>query len=471
MKKRLLTVAAAAITVFGAMAEGYQINSLSARQIGMGHTGIAQKLGAESMFFNPAGLAYMDGTFDLSGSFTALSAHATATVGGKDYKTDNGIATPLGVHAAFSVFDNLKAGISLYTPYGSSINWTDNWPGSVLNQNVNLKVFTLQPTISWAITPEFSIGAGAMITWGTVDLNKALVNPATADLAINTLKATGQLPQETPLFGNTSPASVNLKGTADIAVGLNIGAMYTLNEKLTFGASLRTKMAMKVGAGNAYLRTASPFVDEMLLKLGADLSLLNEANFKAEMPCPMVLGLGVSYKPIPRLLLAFDARLTGWKTYKYLDIEFLADQLQGFNQHIEKKYKNSWCYSLGAQYSITDRLDLRAGLMVDTSPVNKEYYNPETPGMTKIEPTCGFSFRPVKNLSVDFGFMYIHGCGIKNASCTYDDLLGKVMIGRLTAAGIPLEQVQAMGFRAEQTFTADYKLHAFSPSIGISYNF
>ena len=247
------------------MAEGYQINSLSARQIGMGHTGIAQKLGAESMFFNPAGLAYMDGTFDLSGSFTALSAHATATVGGKDYKTDNGIATPLGVHAAFSVFDNLKAGISLYTPYGSSINWTDNWPGSVLNQNVNLKVFTLQPTISWAITPEFSIGAGAMITWGTVDLNKALVNPATADLAINTLKATGQLPQETPLFGNTSPASVNLKGTADIAVGLNIGAMYTLNEKLTFGASLRTKMAMKVGAGNAYLRTASPFVDEMLL--------------------------------------------------------------------------------------------------------------------------------------------------------------------------------------------------------------
>ena len=45
------------------------------------------------------------------------------------------------------------------------------------------------------------------------------------------------------------------------------------------------------------------------------------------------------------------------------------------------------------------------------------------------------------------------------------------MIGRLTAAGIPLEQVQAMGFRAEQTFTADYKLHAFSPSIGISYNF
>ncbi len=35
-----------AATVFGASAEGYQINTLSARQNGMGHTGTALKLGA-----------------------------------------------------------------------------------------------------------------------------------------------------------------------------------------------------------------------------------------------------------------------------------------------------------------------------------------------------------------------------------------------------------------------------------------
>ena len=240
MRHLIPALAALILSAGTAAAEGYQINSLSARQIGMGHTGIAQKLGAESMFFNPAGMAFMHHTLDLSGSFTAISAHCTATVDGKDYKTDNDIATPLGVHAAFSIYNNLKAGLSLYTPYGSSINWTDNWPGAVLNQNVKLKTFTLQPTIAWAITPKLSIGAGAMITWGNVDLNKGLVSAATTDRALGLLKQLGQVPPETPAFGNTTPASVNLQGNANISVGLNIGAMYDVTDRITLGASFRT---------------------------------------------------------------------------------------------------------------------------------------------------------------------------------------------------------------------------------------
>ena len=66
MKKFLISAMTVAAVCGTSMAEGYQINSLSAKQIGMGHTGIALKLGAESMFFNPAGMAYMDKTLDLS---------------------------------------------------------------------------------------------------------------------------------------------------------------------------------------------------------------------------------------------------------------------------------------------------------------------------------------------------------------------------------------------------------------------
>ena len=78
-------------------------------------------------------------------------------------------------------------------------------------------------------------------------------------------------------------------------------------------------------------------------------------------------------------------------------------------------------------------------------------------GMTKIEPTVGLSFRPIDGFSIDFAFMYIAGVGLDNASCTYPDLL---------AAKFP-----ALGLPVEKTFTADYRLHAFSPSIGVSYKF
>ncbi|MCM1076940.1 MAG: outer membrane protein transport protein [Bacteroides sp.] len=470
MKNYIISALLVAAGCGTAMAEGYQINSLSAKQIGMGHTGIALKLGAESMFFNPAGMAYMDKTLDLSGSVTGIMPTCTATVDGVDYKTDNGVATPIGIHGAFSIYDNLKGGISFYTPYGSSINWTDNWPGAVLNQNVNLKVFTIQPTLAWAITPKFSIGAGAMISWGTVDLNKGLVTASTMDKAISVLSSlpgTG-VPADAPSFGNTTPASVNLNGKADMVVGLNVGAMYNITDRLTVGASFRSQMAMKVKAGDAYVKYANQLAQGVL---GESLDLINEANFKAEMPCPWVVGLGVSYKPVDKLTLAFDARLTGWHAYKRLDIEFLAEQLTPYNQNITKKYKNSWCYSLGAQYAVTDRFDARLGLMVDTSPVNKNYYNPETPGMTKIEPTAGLSFRPIPSLSIDLAFMYVAGLGVDNASCEYTDLLGATMLGKLSAAGLPQAVIDSFGFKTTGTFKADYKLHAFIPSIGISYSF
>ena len=430
--------AAALLVSTGAWAEGYQINTLSAKQLGMGHTGTALKLGSESMIFNPGALGFSDRTLDISGSVTGIKAVATATHKGQDYRTANGLSTPLAVNVAFKVFDNLQAGVSFYTPYGSAINWTNDWPGAELNQKVDLKVYNIQPTLSWRITPKLSVGVGMMISWGSVDLNKALVSGSSFDK----LAASQGLPSN---LGNAAAASINLKGTSQISLGANVGVMYDIDKHWTVGANFRTKMGMKVEAGLAHVDYANEMARVALKKT---LGLINEANFKSEMPCPYVLNVGVAYKPIPRLTLAADLQYTGWKTYKNLNIEF-PEHLAPFNQHIRKDYKNAFAYHVGAQYAVTDRTDLRLGLMVDTSPVNKEYYNPETPGMTKIEPTVGFSFRPVKNLSVDVAFMYIVGTGEKNAKCTYTDLLTQQPV----------------------TFEADYHVHAFAPSIGISYTF
>ncbi|MCC8071028.1 MAG: outer membrane protein transport protein [Bacteroidales bacterium] len=458
LKRRLTAAVVAATTLLSAHAEGYQINTLSAKQNGMGHVGVAMKLGAESMIFNPAAMAFSDKTLDLTATVTGIKATATATYEGSKYTTENGVSTPLAINAGFRIYDNLYAGVSIYTPYGSSINWTDNWPGAVLNQSVDLKVYTIQPTFSWQIMPKLSVGAGLMITWGDVNLNKGLVSASTMDRMLAVLAATGASSQmgldPEYRFGNTTPASANLNGTADIALGYNIGAMYEVNSKLTFGVDFRSKMMMKVKAGEATITYANAIAKSIL---ESDLDLLNQSNFKAEMPCPYVLTMGVSYKPIEKLTLAFDAQLTGWKAYKVLDIEFLSDQLSAFDQHLTKDYKNAWCWHLGAQYALTERFDVRCGLMIDTTPCNDEYYNPETPGMTKIEPSCGFSFRPIPRLSIDLAFMYVHGCGIDNATGRYADFL---------AAKVP-----ALGLPAEGTFTADYKLHALVPSIGISYSF
>lgn len=451
-----------------AYAEGYQVNSFSAKQEGMGHVGVAMKLGAESQIFNPAGLAFMDKTMEISGSVTGIFAKATAYYQGNEYHTDNKVSTPLNFSGAFRIYDNLYAGITLFTPYGSSINWGKNWPGAVLNQSVDLKVFTLQPTISWQIAPNVSVGAGLMIGWGSVDLNKGLVSASSFD-ALLSLLGKVQNTQYQP-YGEVSPAYANLKGSSSVAFGVNVGAMWDINDQWTVGASYRSKMMMHVKSGDVTIDYAN---EQARAILEEKLQNLNYTNFSAKMPAPYVLTFGVSYKPIEKLILAFDAQLNGWGAYKHLDINFV-DQEQ-FDQHLTKKYHNAMTYHLGAQYSLTPRLDLRAGLMVDTSPCNKDYYNPETPGSTKIEPTVGFSFSPIPNLSVDFAFMYIHGLKAKNRIGEYDDFIAPIYNSALSAYDAALSQFgMSSGLSplpATGTMKADYKVHAFSPSIGITYSF
>ena len=58
---------------------GYQVNAQSTKQAGMGHVGVAMKLGAESMHFNPAGLVFMDKNVDLSAGITGVFANGKFT--------------------------------------------------------------------------------------------------------------------------------------------------------------------------------------------------------------------------------------------------------------------------------------------------------------------------------------------------------------------------------------------------------
>lgn len=421
-----------------AMAEGYQVNTLSARQNGMGHVGTAMHLGAESMIFNPAGLVYMDGNVDFRGSFTAVLPSSVATVGGVRWENNRTVATPLSANIGMRVYDNLAVGVSFYTPYGSNIDWGANWPGAELNQRVKLSIYAVQPSVAWSPVKGLAIGGGLVMSWGSVDLSKGLVSGSSID---KVLAMTGSDYR----FGNTVPASVRLTGNSDISVGVNIGAMYDINEKWTVGTSWRSQMTVKVRSGQADLTYANEIARTVL---ESRLNMLQDANFAASMPAAWVWNTGVSFKPIPELTLAFDAQMTGWHAYRKLDIVFASEQLKPYDQHITKDYKNAWTFKMGAQYAVTKRFRVRAGLMIDQTPVNDKYYNPETPGMTKISPSCGLSFSPLPSMSIDASVLYTAGLGA-DGECTYKDML----------------------LQTDQTFAAHYKVRAWSPSVGVSLRF
>ena len=491
MKKILLVLAAAAFAT-GASAEGYQVNNMSAKQTGMGHVGTAMKLDSESIFFNPAAASFQKSKFDISAGFTGILAScayrslptlANDYTSGPAEKSDNKLSTPLHVYFNYKPIERLSVGLGFFTPNGSSMRWSDQWSGAHLVQEINLAAYTVQPTVSYRICDRLSIGAGLMITWGNFDLARSMLSPTTITGLVQTMidptigQLQGALNAGYPLSDEQQAmlqtlqgakgfleanrdrtlVLAKLQGNADVAVGVNAGAMWDITDQWSIGMTWRSRMNMQVGRGHATMKV-DPTAAQLIAQLGQLspgtqlLPPLDKGTFNAELPLPTVVTWGVSFRPTTRWELAVDLQWSGWSAYKRLDVNFNEPELGIAPILSVKNYSNTLAFRFGGQYRATDFLTARMGMYVDESPVDSNYLNPETPSMTKVAYTAGLSLRPTKCMSIDLAYCYV--------SSADPDRTGSYPIYQY---GNPTQLTEV--------FSGNYKLHANVFSIGVGFRF
>lgn len=437
MKRVILLVSVFMLSVTSIFAEGFQVNLQSTKQTGMGHTGTAMRLGAEGMHFNPASLVYIN-KMDFSVGASGVISNVNYT-GAKGYEasTKNPIGTPLFLYAGFSVIpERLAVGLSVTTPYGSTVDWGSNWAGSSLVQDISLKSYFFQPTVSLKLCKGLSFGAGLVIATGNFSLSRGLM-PA------------GSLVAADAKYKDVVPLSVGVNGSSSVRFGYNLGLMYEFNDQFSVGLNYRSKILMRVSSGEAKLNYIDAKAQQIIASLGVPIPPIDEASFSSELPLPSNVTLGFAFKPIEKLSLALDVQYTAWSAYKKLDLEFNEEILKKYNIKADKKYENTFAIRLGAQYALNKSIDLRAGIYYDQTPVQEMHYNPETPGADKIGYSIGASYRPCKGLSIDVALLYINGMKTSGEYVTSS----------------PLSTEAATYFKGE------YKSTAFVPSIGVSYTF
>ncbi len=489
MKKSFLLLCAVAVCA-SALAEGYQVNNMSARQAGMGHTGTAMQLGSESIFFNPAATVFQHSRFDVSAGMTGILSNARFRhLPTKDNGYDAGpveksqnFATPLHVYFNYKPSDRWAVGVGFYTPDGSSVDWGDNWSGAHLVQDISLAAYTVQPTVSFKICDRLSIGAGLTITWGDFDLSRSMLSPTSRegiveklDENINTLnEAFAGVPTEnipadklallqqlqgakTYLNGTMGRTlvSARLEGSSDVAVGVNAGILFDVNDEWRIGMTWRSRVDMKVGRGTAAMNM-EPQAAALLAQLGAMtggslLPALDEGTFRAQLPLPTTVTWGVSFRPRSKWEIAADLQWVGWSAYKALNVEFNEPELGIKPIYSVKNYSNTLAFRVGGQYRATDFLTLRMGMYVDESPVSSDYLNPETPSMTKVSYTAGLTMRPAKCMTVDLAYCFI--------SAADPERTGSYPIYSYSDGSL------------EEVFSGNYKLHANVFSVGIGLHF
>lgn len=408
MKKLILTLAFIGLSS-SAFAGGYRVALQGVRQAALGGTSATQTHDASVAFYNPAGLAFVKSKLSIAvGGFgvkTDVKWQDATTL--QKAETDSKLGTPMYLAVSYKPVDDLAIGLSVTTPFGSSVTWPEDWQNKSNITHIDLKAFNIQPTVAYKFNEWFSIGFGFIYTHGSAKLERVQT------VAGNDIK-------------------LQLEDKDAHGLGFNVGAMFKPTDKLGVGLAYRSNVDVSANKGDV---TWSNVPDGI-----SGNAPFNMNKWNTILPLPSEFTFGMSYKVLPQLELFGDVVWQNWSRYKTLDINLYNEGTNAqFASTSQKSWTDNTLFRFGAEYTFSDLVTGRLGYYHDKSPVPSSYWSSETPSTNLNALTAGLGFRFSSGFNVDLFGSYVQG----------DE-----------------RHVNNI----EQNFQGDIKLRAINFGVGVSYN-
>lgn len=379
--QQALSKGALALLIAGAsstsLANGLAINEQSASGMGTAFAGRASSaLDASTLFGNPAGMsklkrtevsagvAYVKPSTDIDNVRTGVAGSSDGDIAPNSLVPFGFMVTPLN--------EDWHFGLGLYVPFGVISDNEKSFQGRYHGQYSKVQVTTLQPTLSYRIAPNLSVGFGPT-------LNK-IDGKLTSTLATNPLSGAGD-------------TSVRIKGD-DTAVGYTLGALWDIDQNLSWGLTYRSKVDYK-------LEGSTRFDNAAVLGLSA-----YDASLKVT--TPESIESSFSYRIDERWTAHAGAVWTRWSR-----LEEIVARNQGVANPAfatigeEMGWRDTWAYSVGASYQLNPTWVLRAGVALDATPTTNAHRNVRIPvGDRKIF-SIGAGWSPTADVTIDLAYSYI----------------------------------------------------------------
>lgn len=355
--------------------QGFQVNFQGQKQQGMGCAGTALFQDGASIFFNPGSVAFSnENSINIASTPIFGNVLFVDSVTGKGYRTKNPVGTPFSAYGLFQAHkhDKLKFGLAAYTPFGSTVQWEDNWIGRFALTRLELKAIFIQSTLSYRIADVIGIGAGFIVSTGNVNLQK--------DIPVQ------------DSVGNYGHAELSGKA---IGFGFNAGIHYDLNSKLSVGITYRSQINMNLKNGAAVFTVPNSLDPNF-----------PDGKFTGSLPLPNVTTLGWAYKPNEKWTFVVDVNYVGWKVYDTLAFDYEQNTTSLLDTKSPRNYNSIFAFRGGSQYKIMPQLDLRLGGGFGFSPVPEASVTPETPDANRTYLTGGVTYRFSDQFSIDASIYY-----------------------------------------------------------------
>ncbi|MBV7552400.1 outer membrane protein transport protein [Pseudomonas sp. PDM28] len=393
MKKVMLkTTLSLAVTLASTQlfASGFALNEQSISGMGTGFAGRSSSADdASTIAGNPAGMSRIKRE-QVTGGVAFIDAHtdisdASSRPNGGTNKGDMVpfMGVPMGYYVK-PIDDHWAFGIGVYAPFGLVTDYENNFAGRYFGSKSEVRIVTLQPTVSYAFNDKVSIGFGPTIN--RID---------------GTLESNLSITQSQP------DGKVKIEGD-DTALGYNIGVLVQATDSTRVGLTYHSKVKYKLD-GNTKVNY------NVLGLIGQNPNQKYDASL--DLTTPESVDFSVTHQLDDKWTLYAGSTWTRWSRLKEITVEnkgvpaVLNGQFGTITE--EQNWHDTWAHAIGASYQLNKQWVLRTGLSVDQAPTNNVDRSPRIPTGDRKIFSVGAGWSPTDDLTIDLAYSYLREESVK----------------------------------------------------------
>ena len=346
-------------------ASGFAFSEQGAKASGQAGAWIARADDASANWYNPAALVHLERReIQIGLNYLDIGADATfhPAGGGPSIDAVSNVSTPFHLYFSQRVSPRVAWGVGINTPFGLITEW-ETLPLTLSSRRAELRTYLFNPNASFALNELWSIGFG-------VDYLSAEVRDFSRDIVVG-------------------PAAevANVRGEGD-AWGYNFGFQFK-RECFSLAAGYRSDLSPEVSGTFDLSGPAGAFLDSPALA-------------KAHLPGQFLMGAAYTADRFDVELAAYYVQ---WNMFKELSID-TGNPLTSVT--LREDWAPTWSYRLGLALRLGEGAthEVRAGGVIEESPVPVDTRRPSIPDADRTAVTVGYGFQG-ETIGVDAYAMYI----------------------------------------------------------------